>query len=262
VLKGRAIDPHDAAGSASVVVVNRALVDQFFPNGDAVGRRLKLVNPAQSDQWRTIVGVVGDIKYQGLDEETPATIYTPFAQTPMQWLYMMIRTPVASPSLMRSLRETVPAVNPTLTAASVRPMNGVIAQSVATPRFNMLLVSSFAVLALILAAIGIYGVIGYSVAQRTHEIGVRMALGARGADVMRLVLGEGLGMAVGGLLLGLAGAAALSRVMAGMLFGVTGRDPLTFVAGAALLLLVAMLASYLPARRAMRIEPSSSLRME
>jgi putative ABC transport system permease protein len=141
-------------------------------------------------------------------------------------------------------------------------MTDVIAQSVAEPRFNMLLFSSFAVLALLLSGIGIYGVIAYSVAQRTHEIGVRMALGAAGRDVLRLVLGEGLVMAGTGIAVGLAGAAALSRVIDRLLFGVTARDPITFGAGAALLLAVALLASYVPARRATRVEPVAALRAE
>ncbi len=161
---------------------------------------------------------------------------------------------------MRSLRTIVPAVSPALTAANLRPMTEVIAESVAEPRFHVALVSSFAVLALVLSAIGIYGVLAYSVAQRTHEIGVRMALGAAGRDVMRLVLGEGLMLAVAGVALGLAGAAALTRLMSGLLFGVTARDPLTFAGGAALLLAVAALACYIPARRATRVEPITALR--
>jgi len=262
VLQGRAIDSRDTASGALTVVVNRTLAAQMFPGQDPLGRRLKLINPEQSSDWRTIVGVVGDVKYRGLDEESQPTIYTPFAQTPFMWLYVMVRTPSALEPVTRSLRTVIPSVHPSLTAANIRSMDDVLAQSIAVPRFNMTLLSAVAALALVLSAIGIYGVIGYSVAQRTHEIGVRMALGAERVDVLRLVLKEGLVMALGGVALGLAGAAMLSRSMATLLFGVTARDPLTFAAGGVVLFLVALLASYIPALRATRVEPVTALRAE
>jgi putative ABC transport system permease protein len=156
----------------------------------------------------------------------------------------------------------VPSVHPSLTPANIRSMDDVLAQSVAVPRFNMLLLSAFALIALALSAIGIYGVIGYSVAQRTHEIGVRMALGAERVDVLKLVLKEGVVVAAAGVALGLAGAAALSRVMTTLLFGITARDPLTFALGGGTLLVVALFASYVPAIRATRVEPVIALRAE
>jgi len=262
VLQGRAIDSRDTANGPPAVVINRTLAAQVFPGQDPIGRRLKLLNPEQSSDWRTVVGVVGDVKYRGLDEESQPTIYTPFAQTPFMWLYVMVRTPSALEPMTRSLRAIIPSVHPSLTGANIRSMDDVIAQSIAVPRFNMALLSAVAALALVLSAIGIYGVIGYSVAQRTHEIGVRMALGAERVDVLRLVLKEGLLMALGGVALGLAGAALLSRSMATLLFGVTARDPLTFAAGGAVLFLVALLASYIPALRATRVEPVTALRTE
>jgi putative ABC transport system permease protein len=260
VLQGRAIDDHDTAGGAPVAVINRTLAGQLFPNQEAVGHRLKIVNPEQSSDWRTIVGVVGDIKYRGLDEEPQPTLYTPFAQTPFMWLYVMVRSPGNVESMVRTLRASVPSVHASLTAGNIRPMADVIAQSVAEPRFNMILVSAFAALALVLSSIGIYGVIAYSVAQRTHEIGVRMALGAARPDVLRLVLLEGAGIALAGVALGLAGALALTRVMATLLVGVSPRDPLTFGLGALVLLAVAVVASYVPARRASRVDPMTALR--
>jgi putative ABC transport system permease protein len=262
VLQGRSFDHRDVAGAPPVVVISRVLANQLFPNQDAVGRRLKLVNPEQSAEWRTIVGVAGDVKYRGLAEEPLPSIYTPFAQTPFFWLYVMVRVPGNAEPVSRALRTVVPSVHPSLTAGNVSSMTEVLAGSVAEPRFNMVLITAFAVLALLLSAIGIYGVIAYSVAQRTHEIGVRIALGAASGAVLRLVVAEGLAMAVAGVALGLAGAAMLSRVMAGLLFGVTPRDPLTFGAGAAVLLVVAVLASYVPARRAARVEPVTALRAE
>ena len=262
VLQGRAIDDHDRAGGEAVVVINRTLAMQLFPTGDAVGHRLRIINPEQSPEWRTIVGVVGNIKYQRLDEEAPQTIYTPFAQTPFMWLYVMVRTNIAANSIMPTLRTAVTAVEPSLTAANIRPMTDVVDQSFAEPRFNMLLVSAFAVLALVLSSIGIYGVIAYSVAQRTQEIGVRMALGARRLDVVRLVVGEGIAIAAVGISVGLAGAFALTRVMRTMLVGVSPHDPLTFVSGALVLLAIAIAASCVPALRAARVEPVTALRAE
>jgi putative ABC transport system permease protein len=260
VLQGRAIDATDRAGSEPVAVINRTFASQFFPAGDAIGHRLRIINPEQSADWRTIVGVVGDVKYRGLDEETPPTLYTPFTQTPFMWLYVMVRTPGRLDSLSATLRSLVPAVEPSLTAGNIRPMTDVIAQGISGPRFNMLLVSAFAGLALLLSSIGIYGVIAYSVAQRSQEIGVRMALGAARGDILRLVIREGVVIALGGIALGLAGAFALGRVMTGLLVGISARDPLTFALGAVLLLFVALVASYTPALRAAKVEPMAALR--
>jgi putative ABC transport system permease protein len=223
---------------------------------------LKLLNPEQSPDWRTIVGVVGDVMYRGPDEEAVPTVYTPFAQTPFMWLYVIVRTPGPLEATTRALRTVVPSVHPSLTAANIRPMGEVIAQSVAVPRFNMLLLSVFAALALVLTAVGIYGVIAYSVAQRTHEIGVRMAIGAARADVVRLVLKDAVLVAGAGVALGIAAAALLSRLMDSLLFGVTPRDPLTFAIGGGALLLVALAASGIPALRATRVEPVKALRSE
>ena len=262
VLQGRAIDDRDTAGGPPVVVINRTLARRLFPNEEAVGRRLKIVNPEQSFDWRTIVGVVGDIRYRGLGEELQPTLYSPFAQTPFMWLYVMVRSPGTAGSMEQTLRAAVPSVHPSLTAGNIRPMTDVIAQSVAEPRFNMILVAAFAALALLLSSIGIYGVIAYSVAQRTHEIGVRMALGAGRPDVVRLVLVEGVAIAIAGVALGAVSALALGRVMASLLVEISPRDPLTFGAGAVLLLFVAIVASYVPALRAARVEPMTALRGE
>ena len=260
VMAGRAIDRRDSRDGERVVLINRTLERQLFPGGGAIGRRLKLINPEQSSEGRTIVGVVGDIAYRGLQDESQPTVYTPFAQTPFFWLYVMVRSPGDFESMARTLQSVVPAVHPSLTAASIRPMVEVMAQGVAEPRFNMLLVSAFAALALLLASIGIYGVIAYSVAQRTHEIGVRMALGAARRDVLRLVLSDGLRISIAGVGLGVAVSVALTRVMASLLVGVSPRDPLTLSVGAALLLLVAAVASYVPALRASRVNPGTALR--
>jgi putative ABC transport system permease protein len=260
VRRGRPIERGDVTGAPAVALINQTLATALFAGGDPIGKRLRLVNPEQSSEWRTIVGVVGDVKYRGLDTETAPTIYTPFSQTPFLWLYFMVRAdgaPVAG-----AIRSAVASVDPSLTAGNLRPMEAVVAETVAKPRFQTLLVSSFAVLALALAAIGIYGVIAYSVAQRTHEIGIRMALGAASSDVVALVLREGVLMAAAGVTVGLAGSAALTRLMSSLLVGIAPTDPVAFATAGIILLFVAALASYVPARRAVRVDPIVALRAE
>jgi putative ABC transport system permease protein len=262
VLRGRSIAAADRANAEPVVLINQTLASALFGGDDPVGRRLRIINPEHSNAWRTIVGVVGDVRYQGLDREVQPTIYTSFAQTPMMWLYVMARTDGNPSALAQTIRSAVSAFDPSLTAANVRPMPEVIAGTVDEPRFQMTLVSGFALLALVLAAIGIYGVIAYSVTQRTHELGVRVALGASGRDVMKMVLGEGLLVTTIGVAAGLLASFMLTRLMASMLFGVTARDPIAFSAGASVLLAVALLASWIPARRATRVDPVVALRAE
>jgi putative ABC transport system permease protein len=259
VRRGRAFERTDVATAAAVVLINETLANALFPSQDPIGKRLRLVNPEQSNEWRTIVGVVSDIKYQGLDSDSASTVYTPFAQTPFLWLYYMVR---GAPGQAAAIRQAVTSADPDLTAANVRPMEEVVAGTVAEPRFQTLLVASFAALALGLAAIGLYGVIAYSVAQRGHEIGIRMALGASAREVLVLVLREGLVLSLLGAGLGVAGAAALTRLMVSMLVGVTPRDPLAFASASALLIAVATVATYVPARRALRVDPMTALRAE
>jgi putative ABC transport system permease protein len=260
IRSGRGIERTDGAGAPAVALINETLASALFGGQDPVGRRLRLVNPEQSDEWRTIVGVVGDIKYQGLDRDGAPTVYTSFSQTPFLWLYFMVRS--GDRSVASTIRSTVPVVDPSLTAANLRPMEEVVAGTVAEPRFQTLLVASFAVLALTLAAIGIYGVIAYSVAQRTHEIGIRMALGAGAREVLTLVLKEGVLMAATGIVIGLGASALVTKLMATLLVGVGPRDPAAFGIAAAILLFVAALASYVPARRAVRVDPITALRTD
>jgi putative ABC transport system permease protein len=259
VRRGRAFTRTDIAASPAVVVINETLASQLFRAADPIGKRIRLINPEHSHEWRTIVGVVGDIRYQGLDSDNTATIYTPFAQTPFLWLYYMVR---GGQGQLAAIRRSVVDADPDLTAANLRAMEEVVAGTVAEPRFQTLLVASFAALALALAAIGIYGVIAYSVAQRRHEIGIRMALGAGAQTVLALVLREGLVLGGVGVALGLLGSAMLTRLMSALLVGVTPYDPLAFVAASGLLVLVAALASYVPARRAVKIDPIVALRAQ
>jgi predicted permease len=262
VLRGRGFERTDTAGAALAVVVNRTLAETLFPGQEAVGRRLRILNPEHSSDWRTIVGVVGDMKYGGLEHDMQPTVYTSFEQTPFLWLYVMVRTAGNQTAVTRSIRSMVREVDPSLTAANIRPMAAVVADTLRERRFNMLLVSAFAVLALTLAAIGIYGVIAYSVSQRTHEIGLRMALGAARSDVLTMVVREGVLTAGLGVAAGLAGAAAGTRLMKDLLVDIAPRDPTTFVGTALALIAVAVAASYLPARRATHVEPMVALRQE
>jgi predicted permease len=262
VLRGRAIERIDVAGGQPVVVVNRRLAQQLFGDRDPVGRRIRILQPQYETEWRTIVGVVGDVQYQEPSAEIPPTVYTAFSQTPFLWLYVMVRPDGSADALRRSIGTAVSGVDPSLTAANVRLMTSLVGESVAEPRFSMLLVSAFAGLALALAAVGVYGVIAYSVARRTQEFGIRMALGARASNVIGMVLREALLIAAAGVVVGLTGAALLTRLMGTLLFGISPQDPVTFGTGAVLLVGVALLASYIPSRRALRADPIAALRTE
>lgn len=259
---GRAFSERDEAGASEVVIISQTLARSLFPNESAVGKRLQVINPEYPDDWREIVGVAADVRYSGLNDANVPTIYTPFAQTPFIWNYLMIRTSVAPESLTNAIGQAVSAVNPALEAANFRTMEQLVSNSVAQPRLYTTLLGVFAALALVLAAVGIYGVIAYTVAQRTHEIGVRMALGARARDVLKLVVRQGMALAFAGIALGLLAAWALTRLLRQMLFEVSATDPLTFGVIALLLILVALMACLIPARRATKVDPMVALRYE
>jgi putative ABC transport system permease protein len=262
LIGGRSFNERDIETAPKVVIINRSLARRLFPTEDPVGRRIKLVNPDQQPDWRMIVGVVGDIKYAGLDDPGEAAIYTPFAQTPFYWTYVMVRTTSSPLSVSTAIQKAVSSVDQNLIAARIQPMEQLISASVAQPRFNALLLSIFAGLALVLAAVGIYGVVSYGVAERTREIGIRMALGAREADVLKLVVGQGVVLSIIGVSLGLIGAVAVTRVTTSLLYGVSATDPATFLMVSLLLIGVAALASFIPARRATKVDPMIALRYE
>ncbi|MBV9772848.1 MAG: ABC transporter permease [Gemmatimonadetes bacterium] len=257
--RGRAFTDRDGAKAPSVVVVNETLARRYFPGTDPVGERIRLDG---SDQPSEIVGVAADVRHRALGTEAPPTVYVPFEQSALPFATLVVRTAADPEAFAGAARRAVLAADPHQPVSRVRSMSQVLAGSVAEQRFNLLLLGAFAAAAMTLAAIGLYGVMAYSVAQRSREIGIRMALGAAPRDAVRLVVGEGIRLALAGGVLGLVAAAAATRLLASLLYRVTPGDPWTFAAVVALLGGTALLASYLPARRATRVDPMVSLRSE
>ena len=264
--RGRFFDAHDRADSQPVALVNRRFAEQYWPGEDPTGKRLKIGPLDSPNQWLTIVGVVGDVRQAGLYGDVRRDLYLPYAQDRRGFIAprdLVVRTKGGdTASVAGAVRQAIWSVDKDQPISNVRTMDQVFAAAISQERFQALLLGLFAALAMVLACVGLYGVISYSVAQRTHEIGVRMALGARPLDVLRLVLRQGMTLTIAGLVVGVAVGLAATRVLSDMLFGVTPRDPVTFIGVPVLLLLVAFLACYIPARRATRIDPLVALRYE
>jgi len=257
LLRGRNFTEQEVRESAKVVIISDLLARQVFPNEEPIGKRLIVVIDKQPFE---IIGIGGDVRDRALEINPFPAMYLPSNQN--GWMNVVVRTQGDPASFAGAVRKEVHAIDPDQPVAAVRTMNEWMDTSVSGPRYRTALLALFAFVALVLASTGIYGVMSYSVSQRTHEIGVRMALGARRSDVMKLVVLQGMTLVVIGVGLGLLGAIALTRVMSTLLFGVTARDPLTFAAVGALLVVVAFVACYLPARRATKIEPLVALRYE
>jgi len=257
LLRGRNIAESDTAQSQGVVVINQTLARQFFSQEDPLGRRMTI-----GGVLRTVIGVAGDAKYEGLGTPVGPQVYVPHSQSPYPGMRLVVRTTVEPTSLTSSIRTQIQAIDTEEGPTRIAPMTQLLAESLAQPRFNAFLTSLFAVLAFILAAIGIYGVINYDVTQRTSEIGIRMALGAQAGDILRLVLRQGVLLTLTGLALGLIGAFALTRFLTQLLFEVHPVDPATYLIVALLLTVVAMVACLIPSRRAARVDPLVALRYE
>jgi len=261
-ISGRDFMDTDKADGPSVVIVDESFARRFWPNEDATGKRIKRGGRESPDPWRTIVGVVGHVRNYGLSTQGREQVYFPHPQFPRNGMFLAIRANGDPLAYTGALRAAVWAVDPTQPVSDIRLMDDYVYSSAAQPRFNLLLLVTFALLALVLAAVGIYGVMSYSVTQRTHEIGIRLALGAQPRQIIRLVVGQGLGLVALGLGLGVAGAIAVTRLMATLLFGISATDPMTFALVASILAGVALLACYLPARRATKVDPMIALRYE
>ncbi len=261
--RGRFFSRADGPDSQEVAIVNEAFVRRFFPGEDPLGRRVTFGTPGQPEtRWQTIVGVVADTKRGGFGRPPWAEVYFPMRQAPDPRVFVFLRTGGDPLALVAAAQAAVWSIDRDQAIAGIRTVRELLAQQEANRWFTTLLLGLFAAVALVLALIGIYGVIAYSTAQRTQEIGIRMALGADQSSVLRLVLGSGLRIATAGLALGLAGALALTRVLSSLLYGVGTRDPVTFVVVPGALLLVALVACWVPARRAMRVDPLTALRSE
>ncbi|MGH9732777.1 MAG: FtsX-like permease family protein, partial [Candidatus Acidiferrales bacterium] len=262
LLRGRFFSEQDSPSSPKVALISETLARRYFPNQDPIGRQMRFGFPPNSDVSREIVGVVDDVRDVALGRKPGPMMYVPFAQAPLYGGEVVVRSSLSASSVAAAVRLATHAIDKNLPVTDIESFPDALGESVSQERFRTYLLGSFSAIALVLAAIGIFGVISYSASQRTHEIGIRMALGARRRDVLLLILGQGAKLALFGLGLGAVVAFLLTRLMTSLLYGVSPTDPVTFVAMAIVLLGVTLLACYIPARRAMRVDPMVALRYE
>jgi putative ABC transport system permease protein len=263
LLKGRAITEQDTSDSFKVALINKTMADQLWPNQDPLGRHISFPSDQKNPKpWRTVVGVVHDVTQTGLDKKASMQIYVPHSQFPQSVSTIVVKTDMEPTAMTTAIRREILALDKDQAVFNVTTLEQLMGESILLRRFVMLLLLAFAALALALAAIGIYGVISYVASQRTHEIGIRMALGAQAGDILKLIIGNGMALALIGVVAGLAGAFAITRLMAGLLFGVTATDAVTFASVSAGLIAIALLACYIPARRATKVDPLVALRYE
>jgi putative ABC transport system permease protein len=261
MLAGRTFTDADRSGAPPVVIVSQALARRYWPQRDPVGKRVRF-DGDPGEPWMTVVGVVGDARQLGLHHPPPPILYIPYQQFPLPFTTVVVRSRAPEESIVSSIRAELQRIDPELAPGRTATLRTVLDRSVEEPRFRTFVLATFAAIALVLAAVGVYGLISYSVAQRTREIGIRVALGAQPRQVLGGMMREGLLLAFTGIAIGLVGAALASRALSRFLFGVSAADVPTFASVAALLLAVALLASYLPSRRALRVDPIAALRTE
>ncbi|MCI0486654.1 MAG: ABC transporter permease [Blastocatellia bacterium] len=260
LLRGRFFTEQDTKDTTRVAIINETMAKTHFPNENPIGKRVHVTMGPVT--YREIVGIVGDVKQYGLDQKTTAQTYEPYSQQPFSFMTLVVRTEGEPASLSGGIRGAVLSIDKEQPVSSIRTLDQFVSASIAQQRFSMLLLGVFAAVAMVLASVGIYGVMSYAVEQRTHEIGIRMALGARTGNVLRMVISQGMILALIGLAAGLSGAFLLTKFMESLLFEVSVTDPLTFAGVAALLMVIALLACYIPARRAARVDPMVALRYE
>jgi putative ABC transport system permease protein len=262
LIRGRWFTAADDEKAPKVGIINALMARRLFAGNDPVGKRFVVGHHAKEEDWITIVGVAGDTKLYGLENPARLEVYLPFRQWPDGDMNLIVKSGVSPAALSAAVREVVNTVDKDQPIAETSTMEQLVSDSVATRRVTLVLLGLFSGLALVLAAIGIYGVISYSVAQRTQEIGIRVALGAQRSSLMSMILKQGLRTALLGIGIGLVAALGLTQLMKSLLFGIGATDPVTFISVAATLLLVALAACYLPARRAMCVDPLVALKYE
>jgi len=259
LIKGRDFSDRDKSDAPKAAIINYDLARIYFPDEDPLGKRITFDD---GGSWISIVGVIADVKQLGLDSSAKPEVYFPYLQMTSPTMSIVVRTGSNPLNLVAAMKSQIQEIDKDLPIADVKTMRQLLSESVSGRRFNMLLLTVFAGVALVLAAVGIYGVMSYSVSQRTHEIGIRMALGAQTSDVLKLVVGEGMLLALAGVAIGLVASLFLTRLMSTLLFGVSATDPITFALISVMLTGVALAASLVPARRAIKVDPMVALRYE
>jgi putative ABC transport system permease protein len=262
LLRGRFFSEQDSPSNPNVAIISETLARRYFSNQDPIGRQMRFGFPPNGNVSREIVGVVGDVRDVALSQKPGPMMYVPFAQAPLYGGEVVVRTSLSTSSVAAAIRQAVHSIDKDLPVTDVGTFSDALGQSISRERFRTFVLGSFSAIALVLAAVGVFGVISYSASQRTHEIGIRMALGAQRRDVLHLILGQGAKLALLGLGIGVALAFLLTRLIASLLYGVSATDPLTFGAAAIVLFGVAVTACYIPARRAVRVDPMVALRYQ
>jgi putative ABC transport system permease protein len=262
LVRGRVFSEQDSPSNPNVAIISETLARRYFPNQDPIGRQMRFGFPPNSNVPREIVGVVGDVRDVALSKNPGPVMYVPFSQAPLYGGEVVVRSSLSVSSVAAAVREVVRSIDKNLPVTDVESFTDAVGQSISRERFRTFLLGSFSAIALLLAAVGIFGIISYSASQRSHEIGIRMAVGAQRRDILRLILGQGAKLALLGLGSGVVFALLLTRLMESLLYNVSATDPLTFAGVAIILLGVAVTACYIPARRAMRVDPIVALRYQ
>ncbi len=262
LLRGRFFSDQDSPSTPNVAIISETLARRYFPNEDPLGRQMRFGFPPNGNVPREIVGIVGDVRDVALSRKPGPAMYVPFAQAPLYGGEVVVRSSLSASSVAAGIRQAVRSIDKNLPVTDIESLNDALGRSISQERLRTFLLGSFSAIALVLAAVGIFGVISYSASQRTHEIGIRIALGAGRRDVLRLILGQGTKLTLSGLGIGLVAAFLLTRLMASLLYSVSATDPVTFASVAVILLSAALTACYIPARRAMRVDPVVALRHE